>query len=75
MGPVCLTEPFRLIREIVKEGMAAGEVKQGDYFAAAVSYTGAILRPAQLHLECVLPQPLKEMSEEFINNAWAAIKA
>ncbi len=75
MGPVCLTEPFRLIREIVKEGMAAGEVKQGDYFAAAVSYTGAILRPAQLHLECVLPQPLKEMAEEFINNAWAAIKA
>ena len=74
-APVCLTEPFRLIREIVTEGMKKGEIKQGDYFACAVSFTGAILRPAQLHLQCVLPKPLSEMSEEFIANAWAAVKA
>ncbi len=74
-APICMTEPFCLIREIVKEGISAGEVKQGDYFALAVSYTGAILRPAQLHLECVLPWPLTDMTEEFVKNAWAAIKA
>jgi len=73
--PVCMTEPFRILREIVKEGMACGDIKPGDYFIAAVSYTGAILRPVQLHLECVLPRPLAEGAEELINNAWAAIKA
>ena len=75
MSPICLTEPFEIVRTIVKEGMAAGDVKSGDYFACAVTYTGAILRPVLLHLECVLPKPLKEYAEEFINNAWAAIKA
>ena len=75
MSPVCLTEAFEIVRNIVKEGMAAGDVKSGDYFACAVTYTGAILRPVLLHLECVLPKPLKEYAEEFINNAWDAIKA
>ena len=75
MAPVCMTEPFRLIREIVKTGMAKGEVKQGDFFVCAVSYTGAILRPAQLRLECVLQRPLTDMADELIANAWAAIKA
>lgn len=75
IAPVCMTEPFRLIREIVKEGMNNGALKPGDYFVSAVSYTGAILRPAQLHLECVLPTPLSKVREEFIANAWTAIKA
>lgn len=73
--PVCLTEPFQLVREIVTQGMARGEVKQGDFFVCAVSYTGVILRAAQLHLQCVLPRTLAELSEEFIHNAWDAIKA
>ena len=75
MAPVCMTEPFMVVRKIVREGMACGDVKQGDYFTCAVSYTGAILRPVQLQLECVLPRPLAEAAEEFIDNAWAAIKA
>lgn len=75
LSPVCLTEPFQLVREIVTEGMARGEVKQGDFFVCAVSYTGVILRAAQLHLQCVLPKPLAELSEEFIGNAWDAIRA
>ncbi len=73
--PVCLTEPFKLVREIVIEGIARGEIKDGDFFVSAVSYTGAILRPAQLRLECVLQKPMSEMAEAFIENAWAAIKA
>lgn len=72
--PVCLTAPFIKIREIVQEGMLAGEIKQGDYFANAISFTGAILRPAQLRLQCVLPSPLSETGSTFIANAWAAIR-
>lgn len=75
MAPICMTEPFRLIRQIVIDGMASGEIRQGNYFILAVSYTGAILRPAQLKLECVLEGPLGDMAEELIANAWAAIKS
>ena len=75
VSPVCMTKPFRVLREIIKDGMACGDIKQGDYFVCAVSYTGAILRPVQLHLECVLPRPLLETAEDFYDNAWAAIKA
>ena len=75
MPPICMTEPFRLIRQIVTDGMANGEIRQGNYFISAVSYTGAILRPAQLKLECVLEGSLSEMADELIANAWAAIKA
>lgn len=75
MAPICMTEPFRLIRQIVTDGMAHGEIRQGNYFISAVSYTGAILRPAQLKLECVLEGSLSEMADELIANAWAAIKA
>jgi len=75
MAPICMTEPFRLIRQIVTDGMANGEIRQGNYFISAVSYTGAILRPAQLNLECVLEGSLSEMADELIANAWAAIKA
>ncbi|MFO7578167.1 MAG: TetR/AcrR family transcriptional regulator [Pelovirga sp.] len=75
MAPICMTEPFRVIREIVKQGIADGEIRPGSYFVNAVSYTGAILRPAQLRLECVLQTPLNELAEDFIANAWAAIKA
>lgn len=75
MPPICMTEPFRLIRQVVTDGMASGEIRRGNYFISAVSYTGAILRPAQLKLECVLEGPLCAMAEELIANAWAAIKA
>ncbi|MEE4254578.1 MAG: TetR/AcrR family transcriptional regulator [Desulfuromusa sp.] len=73
--PVCMTEPFKVVREIIKDGIACGDIKPGDYFVCAVSYTGSILRPAQLELECVLPTPLAESADDFIENAWAAIKA
>ena len=75
MAPICMTEPFRLIRQIVTEGMASGEIRPGNYFVSAVSFTGAVLRPAQLKLECVLEGSLCEMAEELIANAWAAIRA
>ncbi len=74
-APICFTEPFQLIRQIVAEGIEKGEVKPGDFFISAVSYTGAILRPVELRFRCVLEKPLHDIAEELIANAWAAIKA
>ena len=75
VAPVCFTEPFQVIRRIVAEGMEKGDVKQGDVFITAVSFTGAILRPAQLRIQCVLKDSLPSLTEQLLANAWAAIKA
>ncbi len=71
--PLCSTEPFRMVQQIIIRGMELGEVRQGNYFLSAVSYTGVILRAAELRLQGVLASPLSESSEELITNAWAAI--
>ncbi|ADH85129.1 TetR/AcrR family transcriptional regulator [Desulfurivibrio alkaliphilus] len=74
-APVCFTEPFQVIRRIIAEGMEKGDLKPGDVFLNAVSFTGAILRPAQLRIQCVLQDPLTIHTNQLMANAWAAIKA
>ncbi|MBE0596018.1 MAG: TetR/AcrR family transcriptional regulator [Desulfuromonadales bacterium] len=73
--PLCFTEPFRLIQAIVRDGIAAGDLRPGDFLVSAISFTGAILRPVELRLQCVLEKSLGEMAEELFANAWAAIRA
>ncbi|WP_432823935.1 TetR/AcrR family transcriptional regulator [Trichloromonas sp.] len=72
--PICSTRPFRKIQAIVAEGIEKGELRQGDYLLSAVSYTGVILRAAELRLQGVLQEPLAKSADELIANAWAAIK-
>jgi len=74
-APICFSEPFRMIRQIIAEGMKNGEIRQGDVFLSGVSFTGAILRAAELRFRCVLDRPLTEIAEPLIANAWAAIKS
>jgi AcrR family transcriptional regulator len=74
-APICFSEPFRMIRQIIGEGMKTGEVRAGDVFISGVSFTGAILRAVELRFRCVLDRPLHDLAEALIANAWAAIKA
>jgi len=73
--PVCFSEPFQVLRRVITEGMEQGEIKPGDTFLTAVSFTGAILRPAQLRIQCVLMEPLTALIDQLMANAWAAIKS
>lgn len=73
--PICFTQPFHLLRQIIAEGMERGEVKRGDFFLMGVSFTGAVLRAAELRFCCALETPLTEVAETLIENAWAAIRA
>ena len=74
-APICFSEPFQVIRHIIADGMEKGEVKTGDVFLIAVSFTGAILRPAQLRIQCVLTEHLPDLTDQLMSNAWGAIKA
>jgi AcrR family transcriptional regulator len=73
-SPLCSTKPFLLVQSFVAEGVASGEVKAGDPLLNAVSYTGVILRAADLRLQGVLERPLPEIAAVLIENAWASIK-
>lgn len=73
-SPLCSSKPFLEFQRIVSEGVDSGEVKPGDAFLAAVSYTGVILRAVDLRLQGVIQQPLTDIDEALIENAWSSIK-
>lgn len=72
--PICYSEPFRWIQQIVAEGIARGELKTGDYFLSAVSFTGVIIRAVELRLSGVIKQSLLDVKDELFSNAWATIR-
>ncbi|MBN2644078.1 MAG: TetR/AcrR family transcriptional regulator [Desulfuromonadaceae bacterium] len=72
--PICFTETFRTVRQIIDEGIQNGEIRDQDLFVAAISYTGVILRAIELRLCCVVKQTLQEMSADLMSNAWNAIR-
>jgi AcrR family transcriptional regulator len=73
--PICSTEPFVRVQRIVAMGIKDGVLREADYLLSAVSYTGVILRAAELRLQGVIQEPLENCKEALIANAWAAIKA
>ncbi len=73
--PLCSSDAFKEVQMIINDGIASGEIKSGSDLVAAVSYTGVIIRAVELRLQGVLEQPLQEISDELIKNAWAGIVA
>lgn len=72
--PICHSEPFQAVRYILKEGMTRGEVKTQDVFIAGISFTGLVLRAAELKLLGVFQKSLLETLDDFMENAWNAVK-
>ena len=72
--PLCFTDPFRRVQAIVRKGIDDGEIKPGEVYILGAAYTGVILRAAELRLICVLEQPLTQIGDLIIENAWAAIR-
>lgn len=75
LAPICFTQPFQMLREFVREGIAAGELRAGNPVVSAIAFTGVILRAAELRMKCILTEPLDDIAEELIADAWAAISA
>ncbi|MDX2494716.1 MAG: TetR/AcrR family transcriptional regulator [Desulfuromusa sp.] len=73
--PLCSSNAFLEVQKIISHGITSGEIKAGSYFLAAISYTGIILRAAELRMLGVLAQPLQDISAELIENAWSSISA
>jgi AcrR family transcriptional regulator len=73
--PICFTEPFKMVRQIIFEGIEAGEIRSQDVYVAAISYTGVIIRAIELKLLCVVSTDLHDLAPDLLQNAWAAIKS
>lgn len=73
--PLCSSDAFKEVQTIINDGIASGEIRPGSNLVAAVSYTGVIIRAVELRLQGVLEQPLQEISDELIKNAWSGIVA
>lgn len=64
------TPPFRRMRAIVEQGMAAGEIPQGDlWVASSMIYGGAILL-IQQRLDGLLHAPLQAYEEALLATLW-----
>ncbi|MDY0212934.1 MAG: TetR/AcrR family transcriptional regulator [Desulfuromonadaceae bacterium] len=72
--PICFSEPFKMVRQVIADGIESGVIRQQDVFVAAISYTGVIIRAIELKLMCVLSADLHELSADLQQNAWAAIR-
>ncbi|MCA1797316.1 MAG: TetR/AcrR family transcriptional regulator [Geobacteraceae bacterium] len=73
--PICFTEPFKMVRQIISEGIEAGEIRSQDVYVAAISYTGVIIRAIELKLLCVVSTDLHDLAPDLLQNAWSAIKS
>ena len=72
--PICFTEPFKMVRQIISDGIDSGDIRSQDVYVAAISYTGVIIRAIELKLMCVVSTDLHDLSPDLLQNAWAAIK-
>ena len=73
--PLCSSDAFTEVQQIINGGISSGEIKPGSCLLAAISYTGVILRAVELRLQGVIQQPLQDLATELIKNAWSSIAA
>ena len=71
--PICSTSPFKRMREIIREGMDKGEIKEMSTEVAASALFGVAIRMIQLRLDKIIEAPLPSYLEEVYNASWNGI--
>lgn len=72
-GPVCSSKPFVLMREIVKEGMARGEIRPMETLVASTSLFGGALRMVTSRLDGLVELPLPHYLDAVWECAWGSV--
>ncbi|KPV41739.1 hypothetical protein AN478_01345 [Thiohalorhabdus denitrificans] len=73
--PICASQPFEIIKSIIAEGMAAGEIRPMDEVMASAALLGGPIRLVQLRLEGVIVEPLTQHLSEAWECAWRSVAA
>lgn len=71
--PICSSTPFKTMRDIVQQGMDAGEIRQGDPWVLAASVFGGAIRMIHLRLDGVIKQPLTDYYDELVDCMWQGV--
>ncbi len=73
--PICSSKPFALMRDMVKFGMEAGEIRRMDPMVASTSLFGGPIRMIMARLDGVLPVQLSRYFDEVWDCAWRSVAA
>lgn len=73
--PVCSSKPFEMMREMVKEGMASGEIRVMDVMVASNCLFGGTIRMITLRLDGLIEKPLPSYIDDIWACSWRAVSA
>jgi AcrR family transcriptional regulator len=73
--PVCSSEPFEIMRTMVRQGMERGEIEQRDVLVASSCLFGGAIRMITSALDGILEQPLSEHLDDIWACSWRAVAA
>ena len=71
--PICSTRPFELMKQIIEEGIASGEIRLIDPVVAGAILFGGAIRMLHLAGDGVLKQPLHTYLDELFEAGWRGI--
>ncbi len=74
-APVCSSRPFAMMRALVAEGMARGEIREMDVMVASTCLFGGPIRMITARLDGLLERPLPDYLEEVWACAWKSVAA
>ena len=73
--PICSTRPFEIMRQLVVDGIDAGDLRPIDPTVASAVLFGGAIRLLHLALDGVLPRPLATYLDEVTEAGWRGISA
>ncbi|MGV1099648.1 TetR/AcrR family transcriptional regulator [Thiovibrio sp. JS02] len=73
--PVCSSRPFEMMKQMVSEGIVAGEIRDYPAYIAATSIFGGAIRMVYLRLDGVLREPLSASLDPVWECAWRSVAA
>lgn len=73
VAPVCSTKPFKIMKDMIADGIKSNEVRDMDQMIAVSMAFGGALRLIQLKLDEVLNDSLIEKLDEVFDCSWRAI--
>ncbi|GAB6069692.1 hypothetical protein JCM30760_07890 [Thiomicrorhabdus hydrogeniphila] len=73
LPPICSSQPFLTLRNVIAQGMQEGEIIEMDVMVATASSFGGVLRLIQLGLDNMLENPLPTYLEQITTTSWRSI--
>lgn len=74
-SPVCASTSFQAMRQIVQQGMATGEIRQGNLMVMTALIFGGAIQLIQQRLDGVIKTPLMHHYDDLIASIWAGAGA